>query len=88
VKSEIISLINSASKSLYAAVYDINDSDIVYLDRNYNQIPDHVGIVAVIATDGTPLVDAHAENRWHMSWEYEESLYECIHLNYEQGYHY
>jgi phosphatidylserine/phosphatidylglycerophosphate/cardiolipin synthase-like enzyme len=29
VKSEIISLINSASKSLYAAVYDINDSDIV-----------------------------------------------------------
>ena len=29
VKSEIINLINSASKSLYAAVYDINDSDIV-----------------------------------------------------------
>ncbi len=29
VKSEIISLINSASKSLYVAVYDINDSDIV-----------------------------------------------------------
>jgi len=29
VKSEIISLINSASKSIYAAVYDINDSDIV-----------------------------------------------------------
>jgi len=29
VKSEIISLINSASKRLYAAVYDINDSDIV-----------------------------------------------------------
>ena len=29
VKNEIISLINSASKSLYAAVYDINDSDIV-----------------------------------------------------------
>ena len=29
VKSEIINLINSASKSLYVAVYDINDSDIV-----------------------------------------------------------
>ena len=29
VKNEIINLINSASKSLYAAVYDINDSDIV-----------------------------------------------------------
>jgi hypothetical protein len=29
VKNEIISLINSASKSIYAAVYDINDSDIV-----------------------------------------------------------
>ena len=29
VKSEIINLINSASKSLYAAVYDINDSGIV-----------------------------------------------------------
>jgi len=29
VKSEVISLINSASKNLYAAVYDINDSDIV-----------------------------------------------------------
>jgi hypothetical protein len=73
----------------YMTVYrNLAVGDIVYLDRNYNQIPDHVGIVAVIATDGTPLVDAHAENRWHMSWEYEESLYECIHLNYEQGYHY
>ena len=29
VKSEIINLINSASKSLYVVVYDINDSDIV-----------------------------------------------------------
>lgn len=29
VKSEIISLINSASKSFYAAIYDINDTDIV-----------------------------------------------------------
>lgn len=29
VKNEIISLIDSANKSVYAAVYDINDSDIV-----------------------------------------------------------
>jgi hypothetical protein len=54
---------------------------------NYNQIPDHVGIVAPIAGDGTPLVDAHTENRWHVSWRYT-SLYHCIHLNYDDGYHY
>lgn len=61
--------------------------DIVYLDQNNNQVPDHVGIVVAFAPNGTPLVDAHTEDRYHVSWKYAQ-LYHCIHLNYEDGYHY
>lgn len=73
----------------YLTTYiNLSKGDIVNLDQNNNNYPDHVGIVVAFAPDGTPLVDAHTSDRWHVSWKNLSSLFHCIHIDYENGYHY
>lgn len=73
----------------YLTTYmNLSKGDIVNLDQNSNKIPDHVGIVVAFAPDGTLLIDAHTSDRWHVSWRNLSSLYHCIHLDYEYGFHY
>jgi hypothetical protein len=50
--------------------------DVIALDQNNNGTADHVGIVAAFDYyTGTPLVDAHNKNRYHVSWEYAGVLH-------------
>jgi len=41
--------------------------DLVTLDQNSNGSPDHVGIIVAFRSDGVPLVDAHNNDRYHVS---------------------
>ncbi len=44
-------------------------ADVIMLDKDHKYGADHVGIVAAFEyCTGTPLVDAHNENRYHTSW--------------------
>ena len=57
--------------------------DIVTLDRNSNNSPDHVGVVASIRPDGVPLVDAHTNDCYHASWKDCAYLFHTTKIDYE-----
>jgi hypothetical protein len=62
---------------------DSAPGDVIALDQNNNGTADHVGIVAAFDYyTGTPLVDAHNNNRYHVSWEYAGVLH-GLRINYE-----
>ncbi len=57
--------------------------DVIALDQNGEGTADHVGIVAAFDYyTGTPLVDAHDNNRYHTSWA-NASILHGLRMDYE-----